>query len=91
MVVAMPSNEDLLHWLLVAWANKEPRRDQLREQVLERMVSPVYCVGCNKEVPSGQGMGVSGNDWLDTSKPRPIVITPLCLKCMSVRLSKNKE
>lgn len=84
----MPSHEDLLYWLLTAWANKEPRREQLRQQVLERMCAsdPIDCTDCDAKIPREQGIGKVEGVWLDKSKPRPMKITPLCLACMAKRM-----
>ena len=49
------------------------------------------CEDCGVVVPRGQGIGVSGpeEEWIDRSKPRSIVITPLCMECLSKRFVES--
>ncbi len=58
-----------------------------------RALEVQHCEDCNAEIPHGQGLGFSVPDteWTDKSKPRGIILTPLCKSCMSKRLSKPKQ
>lgn len=84
-----PSHKELLQWYATACINRAPDRDKLRAQILTRMriADPVDCVDCGTQVPKGQGIGKSGDDWPDKSKSRPITITPLCMACLAKRFS----
>jgi hypothetical protein len=54
---------------------------------------PVRCVECEAEIPAGQGLGVSGpeEEWTDRSKPRPVTVVPLCLRCMNGRICREEK
>lgn len=61
---------------------------KLKEKIL-KLSEKNKCSICNKEVPKGQGIGISvpENEWLDKSKSRPMMIEPLCLECLSKRFT----